>query len=98
MSTLFACAPCLWDAKHKWINNYISQLIRFASVSSQLADFNTLLMLNISNRGIVIINFGKLFLSFIVDTTNWFLNTKSLLQGVFEPYGDLVYKFIKTCR
>ena len=31
-------------------------------------------LLNFSNRGIGIINLGKLFVSFIVDTTNWSLN------------------------
>ena len=33
--------------------------------------------LNFSNRDIGIINFGKSFLSFIVDTANWSLNTIS---------------------
>ena len=47
---------------------YISQLIRFARVSSHVTDFNTrnkLLMLNFLIRVIGIINYVKPFLSFI---------------------------------
>ena len=61
---------------------YISQLIRFARVSSRLADFNarnksfTARLLQQGYR--YLINFGKLFLNFIVDTLNWFLN---IIQG-----------------
>ena len=54
---------------------------------------------NFYNKGISIINFGKLFLNFIIDTLNWFLNGVSLLQqGLLKPelYDDLVYKFRKT--
>ena len=57
---------------------------------------------NVYNKGIGIINFGKIFSKFYInlDTLNWFLNTglRSLLkQGLSEPefYGNLVYKFRK---
>ena len=45
------------------------------------------------------------FLNFIIDTLNWFLNIMPdlghfLQQGLSEPefYGDLVYKFKKNNR
>ena len=46
---------------------YISQLIRFARSSSQVADFNTikLKLRNFLHNSIVIINFAKPFLNFI---------------------------------
>ena len=50
-----------------FVSVYNSQLIRFARVSSHLADFNsrkktlTSWLPNYSNRGIGIINFGKSF-------------------------------------
>ena len=56
----------------------ISQLIRFARVSSHVADFsarNKTLMPNFSNRTIGIINFEILSSNFIVGTMNWFLNS-----------------------
>ena len=55
---------------------YISQLIRFARVSSHVTDFNARnksLMPNFSNRAIGIINFERLSPNFIADTLNWFL-------------------------
>ena len=55
---------------------YISQHIRFARVSCHLTDFNARnksLTAKFYNKGMGIINFGKVFLSFIVDTLNWFL-------------------------
>ena len=45
---------------------YISQLIRFARVCSHATDF--------SNMVIGIISFEKLFLNFVADGTNLFLN------------------------
>ena len=57
---------------------YISQLIRFARVSSHVADFNARnksLLPNFSNRAIGIINFERLSPNFIADTMNWFLNS-----------------------
>ena len=65
---------------------YISQLIRFARVSSHVADFNPLNKIklqNFSNRAVVIgipfgfegINFERLSPNFIADTMNWFLNS-----------------------
>ena len=56
---------------------YISQLIRFARVSSRVADFN---VRNKSltaklQRAIGIINFERLSPNFIADTMNWFLNS-----------------------
>ena len=56
----------------------ISQLIRFARVSSHVADFNALINVslpNFSNRAIGIINFERLCPNFIADTMNWFLNS-----------------------
>ena len=56
---------------------YISQLIRFARVSSHVADFNARnkKQTNFSNRAIGIINFERLSPNFIADTMNWFLNS-----------------------
>ena len=57
---------------------YISQLIRFARVSSHVVDFNAhnkSLTENFSNRAIGITNFERLSPNFIVDTMNWFLNS-----------------------
>ena len=57
---------------------YISQLIRFARVSSHVADFNArnkIYLPNFSNRAIGIINFERLSPNFIADTMNWFLNS-----------------------
>ena len=59
-----------------WV--YISQLIRFASMSSHVADFkapNKVLLPNFSNRTIGIINFERLSPNFVADTMNWFLNS-----------------------
>ena len=57
---------------------YISQLIRFARVSSHVVDFNARsksLTAKFSNRAIGIINFERLSPNFIADTMNWFLNS-----------------------
>ena len=57
---------------------YISQLIRFARVSSHVVDFNARnksLTAKFSNRVIGIINFERLSPNFIADTMNWFLNS-----------------------
>ena len=57
---------------------FISQLIRFARVSSHVADFNPCnksLTANFSNRTIGIINFERPSPNFIADTMNWFLNS-----------------------
>ena len=72
---------------------YISQLIRFARVSSHVDDFNTrnkVLTANFSDKDIDIINFVRRSLSFIGLKT-------LLLQGLSESefYGDLVYKLRK---
>ena len=58
----------------------ISQLIRFARVSSHVADFNACnknTLLNFSNRAIGNINFKNLSQSFIADFMNWVLNSRS---------------------
>ena len=57
---------------------YISQLIRFARVSSHVADFNARnqsLTAKLLQQGIGIINFERLSPNFIADTMNWFLNS-----------------------
>ena len=59
---------------------YISQLIRFARVSSHVTDFNARkkkLTGKLLIRANGIINFEKLFLNFIADTMNWFQNLRS---------------------
>ena len=85
---------------------YISQLIRFARVSSHVTDFNTrnkLLTAEILNPGYRYHKLRKAFSkiyrhhSDLVPKFN--VGLKSLLQqGLSEPefYGDLVYKR-KTC-
>ena len=79
---------------------YISQLIRFARVSSHVADFNARNK-SLTAKGLKQgYRYHKLRLSpnFIADTMNWFLGLKTFLhQGLSEPefYGDLVYKFKK---
>ena len=84
---------------------YISQLIRFARVSSHVTDFNTrnkLLTAKLLNQGYRYHKLRKAFSKFyrrhsdLVSKFN--VGLKSLLQqGVSEPefYGDLVYKFRK---
>ena len=57
---------------------YISQLIRFARVSSHVADFNARnksLTAKLLQQAIGIINFERLSPNFIADTMNWFLNS-----------------------
>ena len=84
---------------------YISQLIRFACVSSHVDDFitrNKVLTANLLRQGYRYHKFRKAFSKFyrrhfdIVSKYNVGLKTL-LLQGLSEPefYGDLVYKFRK---
>ena len=57
---------------------YISQLIRFARVSSHVVDFNARnksLTAKLLHRAIGTINFERLSPNFIADTMNWFLNS-----------------------
>ena len=57
---------------------YISQLIRFARVSSHVADFNACkesLTAKLLQLLIGIINFERLSSNCIADTMNWFLNS-----------------------
>ena len=84
---------------------YISQLIRFARVSSHITDFNTrnkLLTTKLLNQGYQYHKLRKAFSKFyrrhsdLVSKFN--VGLKSLLQqGLSEPefYGYLVYKFRK---
>ena len=84
---------------------YISQLIRFARVSSHVDDFNTrnkVLTAKLLRQGYRYQTLRKAFSKFyrrhfdIVSKFNVGLKTL-LLQGLSEPefYGDLVYKFRK---
>ena len=85
---------------------YISQLIRFARVSSHVTDFNTrnkLLTAKRFNQGYRYHKLCKAFSKFyrrhsdLVSKFN--VGLKSFLQqGLSEPefYGDLVYKFRKN--
>ena len=84
---------------------YISQLIRFARVSSHVDDFNTrnkLLTAKLLRQGYRYHKLRKAFSKFyrrhfdIVSKYNVGLRAL-LLQGLSEPefYGDLVYKFRK---
>ena len=57
---------------------YISQLIRFARVSSHVADFNArnkFLTAKLLKKAVGIINFERFSPNFIADTMNWFLNS-----------------------
>ena len=84
---------------------YISQLIRFARVSSHVDDFHTrnkVLTAKLLRQGYRYHKLRKAFSKFyrqhfdIVSKYNVGLKTL-LLQGLSEPefYGDLVYKFRK---
>ena len=84
---------------------YISQLIRFARVSSHIYDFNTrnkVLTAKLLRQGYRYHKIRKAFSNFhrrhfdIVSKYNVGLKTL-LLEGHSEPefYGDLVYKFEK---
>ena len=53
---------------------YISQLIRFARVSSHVVDFNTRTQRNFSNKVIGITNSVKRFKNSVDVTMNWFQN------------------------
>ena len=83
---------------------YISQLIRFARVSSHVDDFNTgnkVLTAKLLRQGYRYHKLRKAFSNFyrqhfdIVSKYN--VGLKTLLLGLSEPefYGDLVYKFRK---
>ena len=87
---------------------YISQLIRFARVSSHVDNFNThneVLTAKLLRQGYRYHNIRKAFSKFyrrhfdimIVSKFNVGLKTL-LLQGLSEPelFGDLVYKFRKN--
>ena len=84
---------------------YISQLIRFARISTHVVDFNTrnkLLTAKLLRQGYIYHKLRKAFSKFyrqhfdIVSKYNVGLKTL-LLQGLSEPefYGDLIYKFRK---
>ena len=84
---------------------YISQLIRFARVSSHVDDFNTrnkVLTAKLLRQGYKYHNIRKAFFKFFerhfdkVSKYNVGLTTL-LLQGLSEPefYGDLAFKFRK---
>ena len=87
---------------------YISQLIRFARVSSHVVDFNARnksLTAKLLQQGYRYHKLRKTFSKFyrrhyeLVSKFN--VGLKTLLhQGLSEPefYGDLVYKFKKKCR
>ena len=87
---------------------YISQLIRFARVSSHVVDFNARnksLTAKLLQQGYRYQKLRKTFSKFyrrhyeLVSKFN--VGLKTLLhQGLSEPefYGDLVYKFKKNCR
>ena len=90
------------------VNTYISQLIRFARVSSHVADFNARnksLTSKLLQQGYRYHKLRKTFPKFyrrhyeLVSKFN--VGLKTLLhQGLSEPkfYGDLVYKLKKKCR
>ena len=75
---------------------YISQLIRFARVSSHVDDFNTrskALTAKLLRQA-----FSKFYQRHINIVSKYNVGLKTLLlQGLSEPefYGDLVYKFRK---
>ena len=81
---------------------YISQLIRFARVSSHADDFNKVLTAKLLKQGYGYYKLRKAFSKFyrqhfdIVSNYNVGLKTL-LLQDFSHPefYGDLVYKFRK---
>ena len=92
----------------RWDRVYISQLIRFARVSSHVVDFNARnksLTAKLLQQGYRYHKLRKTFSKFyrrhyeLVSKFN--VGLKTLLhQGLSEPefYGYLVYKFKKNCR
>ena len=84
---------------------YISQLIRFARVSSHVNDFNTrnkVLIAKLLRQGYryhkICIVFSKFYRRHFDIESKYNVGLKTLLlQGLSEPefYGDLVYKFRK---
>ena len=83
---------------------YISQLIRFARVSSHVVDFNARnksLSAKLLQQGYRYHKLRKTFSKFYELVSKFNIGLKTLLhQGLSEPefYGDLVYKFKKNCR
>ena len=87
---------------------YISQLIRFARVSSHVTDFNARnknLTAKLLQQGYRYNKLRKTFSKFYRRhyelVSNFNVGLKTLLhQSLSEPefYGDLVYKFKKNCR
>ena len=87
---------------------YISQFIRFARVSSHVADFNARnksLTAKLLQQGYRYHNLRKTFSRFYRRhyelVSKFSVGLKTLLrQGLSEPefYGDLVYKLKKKCR
>ena len=85
---------------------YISQLIRFARVSSHIDDFNThnkVLTAKILKQGYRYQKlrkaFSKFYLRHFDSVSKYNVRLKTLvLQGLSEPefFGDLVYKFRKN--
>ena len=78
---------------------YISQLIRFARVSSYVDDFNNrnlFLTAKLLKQGYRYQKLRKAFSKFSELIVKYTIGLKTLLQqGISEPisYGDLVYKF-----
>ena len=86
---------------------YISQLIRFARVSSQLTDFNArnkILTAKLLHHGyqylILRKTFSKFYRRHYELVSKFTVGLRSLFpQGLSEPefYGDLIYKLRKNC-
>ena len=84
---------------------YISQLIRFARVSSHVGDFNTrnkVLTAKLLRQGYryhkICKAFSKFYRRHFDIVSKYYVGLKRLLlEGLSEPdfYGDLVYKFSK---
>ena len=94
-----------WGCSSSSVGVYVSQLIRFARLSSHISDFNTrnkLLTAKLLNQGSRYHKLRKAVSKFYrrhfdsVSKFNFGINSL-LQQGLSEPefYGDLVYKFTK---
>ena len=87
---------------------YISQLIRFARVSSHVADFNARnksltakLLQQVYRYHKLRKTFSKFYRRHYELVSKFNVGLKTLLhQGLSEPqfYGDLIYKLKKKCR
>ena len=86
---------------------YVSQLIRFARVSSHVDDFNTrnkILTAKLLRQGYRYHKIRKAFSKFNgrhFDIASKYVGLKTLLlEGLSEPefYGDLVYNFRKVIK